>query len=149
MPSIKDPRALSNLEDRLMALRPDTTRRWGTLSPGEVLCHLHDSVASVLARPGGSRSQTRPIRKWVALRSGLPWPHHASTLPHTDPRRDGTRPTDFERDRENAINSLRILATAAPSPLPSSHRVFGNMTPEDWSRWAFRHTDHHLRQFGL
>jgi hypothetical protein len=26
---------------------------------------------------------------------------------------------------------------------------FGAMIPRDWQRWGYRHTDHHLRQFGL
>jgi hypothetical protein len=26
---------------------------------------------------------------------------------------------------------------------------FGAMLPKDWQRWGYRHTDHHLRQFGL
>jgi hypothetical protein len=33
--------------------------------------------------------------------------------------------------------------------LPAGHGRFGTMTTRDWHRWAYRHTDHHLRQFGL
>ena len=27
--------------------------------------------------------------------------------------------------------------------------IFGTMTVADWQRWAWKHTDHHLRQFGV
>ncbi len=29
------------------------------------------------------------------------------------------------------------------------HPVFGLMTRAQWGRWAYRHMDHHLRQFGV
>jgi hypothetical protein len=38
---------------------------------------------------------------------------------------------------------------APPTALPANHAVFGAMTATDWYRWAYRHTDHHLRQFGV
>lgn len=140
---------LGRIENRLRALRPDSVRRWGSLSPAEMLCHLGDAAASVLARPGGESAPQRPLRKWVALRSPLPWPRGARTPPHIDPHVGGTRPGDFEQDRRRAIDGLRAIATATPGALPKAHGLFGAMSANDWRRWACRHTDHHLRQFGL
>ena len=147
--TIADPVALRSLERRLQALKPDTARRWGTLTPGEMLCHLGDAVASVLSRPGGEPGRERRLVKWLALRSPFPWPRGAQTLPHVDPRRGGTKPTAFGSDRRRAIRGLRVLAETPPAALPAAHGRFGAMRPEDWGYWAYRHTDHHLRQFGL
>lgn len=149
MPFVTNPQVLAKLRERLRTLRPNTPARWGMLSAGEMVCHLHDAATSVLARAGGEIGPGRPLLKWVALRSGLPWPKGAPTPAHVDPRRDGTRPGDFVHDRERAIASLEALAAAAPDALPNSHAVFGRMTPEDWWHWGYRHTHHHLRQFGL
>jgi hypothetical protein len=33
--------------------------------------------------------------------------------------------------------------------MEAAHGVFGRMTLEDWQRWAYKHADHHLRQFGV
>ena len=33
--------------------------------------------------------------------------------------------------------------------LEPAHGFFGIMSLADWHRWAYKHTDHHLRQFGL
>jgi len=147
--SVADPAALARLEARLRALRPDAVRRWGTMEPGEMLCHLGDASASVLGRPGGTAGPRRPLLRWLALATPLPWPRGRPTLAKVDPRRDGTRPTDFEADRRRAIEGLRAVAAAAPEALPAGHFVFGAMRAVDWWRWAYRHTDHHLRQFGL
>lgn len=149
MPSVSDPAVLSRLESRLKSLRADTPRRWGSLSPAEVLCHLGDATESVLARPGGDAGPHRRLRRWVALRSPLPWPRGARTPDRVNPRVAGTRPTDFETDKARAVAGLRRLAAADPGELPAGHALFGAMRAEDWRRWAWRHTDHHLRQFGL
>jgi hypothetical protein len=146
---IADPRVLEGLVRRLEALTPSTPRRWGTLTAHEMLCHLADASASVLGRPGGAAAPNRRWRKWLALYTALPWPHDIKTPASVDPRRGGSRPGVFQQDRERAIAGLRALAAAPPTALPGSHGHFGGMKPRDWQRWGYRHTDHHLRQFGL
>jgi hypothetical protein len=149
MGCVADPESLQGLETRLMGLRPDSQWRWGSLTPAEVLCHLGDACASVLSRPGGAPGPRRALRKWIALRSPLPWPRGARTPDGVNPRAGGTRPTDFESDRRRAIEGLRAVADASAEALPAAHFLFGAMSAEDWKLWAHRHTDHHLRQFGL
>ena len=152
-PTIADAETLDSLVERLRRLRPDTQRRWGTLTPGEMLCHLgdaHESVLGIRIPPGPPAAAVRrPILKWIALYSPVPWPKGAKTRPGVNPRIDGTRPGDFEKDRERAIGGLKGLAIAAPSTFPAFHFLFGQMAPQDWHRWAYRHVTHHLRQFGL
>lgn len=46
------------------------------------------------------------------------------------------------------FEALGPLAAPAEA-LPSAHFMFGVMTMADWRSWAYRHTGHHLRQFGL
>lgn len=148
MSSVADPATLARLVARLEALRPDAARRWGTLSAHEMLCHLGDAAASVLGRPGGPPGPRRPLLRWFALQAPFPWPRGARTLPRIDPKRGGSKPGDFDADRRRAIDGLRGVAAAAPDALPSAHFLFGAMSAADWHRWAYRHTDHHLRQFG-
>jgi len=153
MKTIAAPGVLAALLGRLGALRPDTPRLWGTLTPGEMLSHLADSSASVLGRrraAGPSApAASRPFRKWVGLYTALPWPKGLMTSPSVDPRADGTRPGEFEEDRGRVIAGLEDLAAAPAAALSPAHSHFGTMSRRDWHRWAYRHVDHHLRQFGL
>jgi len=157
MRSISDPEALESLIARLNALRPDMPRVWGTLSAGEMLCHLGDATESVMNRGAAEARQMpaasyrrRPFLKWVALRSSVPWPRgQLETSPNVDPHAAGTRPTDFETDRRRAIRGLQEFAAAPADALVRSHGAFGPMSKADWNRWAYRHTDHHLRQFAV
>lgn len=149
MKSIARARDLEVLIGRLRKLEPAAQRRWGTLTPAEVLCHVGDASSSILARPDGPPTRSRPLCKLIALYAPMRWPQGISTPAEADPRRSGSRPGEFERDRGRAIAGLRALAQASASALASSHRHFGSMSKRDWKRWAYRHTDHHLRQFGL
>ncbi|HSM16005.1 MAG TPA: hypothetical protein VK845_03270 [Gemmatimonadales bacterium] len=58
MKSIADPTALEQLIERLNALESDTPRKCGTLTAGEMLCHLGDATSSVLKR--GATEGTDP-----------------------------------------------------------------------------------------
>jgi hypothetical protein len=149
MKTVADAAVLEALIERLTALQPTAARRWGTLSPAEMLCHLGDATASVLTRRDSQPPPHRRFRKWFALYSSIPWPHGVRTPRSVDPHRDGTRPAAFESDRSRAITGLRDVAAASPETLPMGHGVFGRMTLRDWHRWAYLHTDHHLRQFGI
>jgi hypothetical protein len=150
--TVADPAVLRSLTERLTALKPDSARRWGTLTPHEMLCHLGDAAEMVLRirprrRPVALRH--RPILKWIALWSLLRWPHGWQTNAQHDPRVAGTRPSEFAADRRRVLDAMRRLAMADPGATELAHGLFGTMTVRDWQRWAYKHTDHHLRQFGL
>ena len=72
MKTVSDPAKLEQLVARLNALAPDTPRRWGTLTVGEMLCHLADATASVMDPASSEVDRQRPIIKWIALSSPLP-----------------------------------------------------------------------------
>ena len=136
-------------------LAPDSAARWGTMTCAEMLSHMGDSQDSALKirvdpnRTVASGPLARFV-KWFALSSPFPWPKGKIKGPQwSDPRRGGSKPAEFDRDRERVIRGLRALADAAPDALAAGHPVFGAMSLGDYHVWAYRHLDHHLRQFGL
>jgi hypothetical protein len=58
----------------------------------------------------------------------------------------GTPPAEFAADRATLLLTLDEF-THASGPW-SPHPIFGPMSTAEWMRWAYLHTDHHLRQFG-
>ena len=153
MSSIADGAVLAGLIERVARLTPDGQRRWGTMSAGECLAHLGDSSDNVLGRrdfPPDPVPRGAALMKWIALYSPLPWPKGRIVGPaRSDPRRDGNKPGEFEQDRNRVIEGLRALAAAREDAVMRMHPNFGSMKLKDWHRWAFRHVDHHMRQFGL
>ena len=152
MKTVDDPHVRQSLVERLRQLTPESARRWGTLTPHEMLCHLGDATEMVLLiRPRDQpvRIRLKPMIKLLGLWSPLRWPRGWRTNPEHDPRDRGTRPTAFDADMNRAIAALEGLASADPDAIELAHGTFGVMSLADWQRWAYKHTDHHLRQFGL
>lgn len=149
MKTVADPVVVRELIERLRSLQADTPRRWGTLTVHEMLCHLGDATDMVLGirpRRQAIPARRRPFVKLLGLWSPVPWPHGMRTNPMHDPRAEGTRPSESTKDLARAIGGIEGIAVAAPGRLEPAHGLFGAMSLRDWQRWAFRHTDYHLRQ---
>lgn len=150
--TIADPIVLEELKRRLQRLSADTPRRWGTLSAHAMLCHLGDAgdmALRIRPRRNAVPHRRRPVLKALALWSPVRWPRGWRTHSDLDPSRGGTTPGDFAADRVRVIAGLERLAESQAGTLEPAHGIFGLMTVSDWQRWAFKHVDHHLRQFGL
>ena len=152
MKTVADAAVARSLVVRLTALSPDSQRRWGTLSAHEMLCHLGDATDMVLGirpRKHPVLLRRRRIVKLIGLWAPFRWPHGWKTNPQHDPRADGTRPSEFERDLKRAIAGIEGIAAADHKTLEPAHGFFGTMSLIDWQRWTYKHSDHHLRQFGV
>jgi len=135
---------------RLGRVQPASTRQGGTMTPHEMLCHLGDSFSAVLGERTASPNDTwfsRTVVKWIALHTSLTWPQGVPTRPEVNPKENGTRPVEFERDRARVLELMRSFVR--PAAQRAHHPTFGALTRDEWMRWGYAHVDHHLRQFGL
>ena len=147
--SLRDPANVDELVQRLEKLAPDSQRRWGTMTAHQMVCHLSDSFLTVLGeRPASSKETwaSRTIVKYIALHTKLPWPHGVQTMPEVDQKIGGTKPVEFERDRQKTLDLLRRFVL--PETRQWRHPAFGAMSRDEWMLWGYGHVDHHLRQFG-
>jgi hypothetical protein len=118
----------------------------------QALCHLSDSFLLVMGEKNTTRRPVPVLGKLVrrlALDVPLRWPKGYGTVPELDQLIGGTRPTEFERDRQTLRNLFeRFLASPRDFQF-APHPFFGEMSEADWLRWGYLHMDHHLRQFGV
>ena len=144
--------AKASIEARLRGLRPDSARRWGRMTPHQAVCHMSDAFRMALnERPAASvTSAFSPVIKFIALRLPLPWPRgRIQTVPEAEQGRGGTPPREFEQDKGELMTLMSRFCEVAPGERCTTHPIFGPMSTDLWGRWAYRHMDHHLRQFGL
>lgn len=152
MPSAFDPRSVAELHRRLDGFRPDAERRWGRMTAHGAICHMADTFRMALGeRPIRDKSTPflRTVGRWIGLHTPLPWPKGFRAPHEVDQERGGTPPAVWERDLAELHAALDRFA-ADPDRLDGAvHAVFGPLSSREWGIWGYRHTDHHLRQFGL
>jgi Protein of unknown function (DUF1569) len=136
---------------RLRQLTPASTRQWGHMTAHQMVCHLIDSFRMMsgektVSAKTGMLQQT--FVKWMALYAPVPWPPDIQTRPEIDQMIMGTSPGTFEGDMAILVSMIEALPTNQTAGDRPEHPIFGRMSHAAWLRWAYLHTDHHLRQFG-
>jgi hypothetical protein len=133
---------------RLERLTPNTPRRWGRMTPHQMVCHMTDGYRM----SAGERTPTpidnvitRSIVRMVALHTPLTWPKGVKTVPEADQEQGGTKPATWNRDLAELLERIQAFRSVEGG----RHPIFGPLTKREWDVWGFRHADHHLRQFGL
>lgn len=148
--TLADPAARRSIEQRLAALAPSARRRWGKMSAHPMLCHLTDSYRGVIGEKRVSMAWLPLPRRLIKFSMlYLPWPRNAPTRPEMKqgPGGGGTAPVDFESDRASLLAAMARFC-AAPDSLRGPPPIAGKLSREEWLRWGYLHSDHHLRQFG-
>ena len=152
MKTFKDPICEREIRTRLENLRPDAARRWGVMTAGQMICHLNDAFLGVMGkRPMAIPKGFSPwqLSKPFALYVPMKWPKGVPTRYEFDQRRGGTPPSDFPADMTRLVAAINAFLEQPRSFQFQPHPLFGVMSEWEWMRWAYLHTDHHLRQFGV
>ena len=138
--------------DRIGRLSADSQRRWGRMTPHQMICHLSDSFKCRFGEKKTAQVDnllTRTVVKWVALYAPIPWMHGFKTMPEMDQEIGGTPPDDFDRDRRQLVELIERFIAPPKGAVFHPHPAFGDMSAAEWMRWGYLHCDHHLRQFGV
>ena len=140
------PGVKASLRRRLEALRPDSQRQWGTMSVGQMLWHVSETMEAALGRSTLGPQKVplpRPVLKFIVI--NLPWPKGAPTL---EPWKAGEDKYDFAAEHSRCLRLLDELAMKPiDEPWPDSPSL-GRMSGRDASRLMAKHLNHHLKQFG-
>lgn len=149
MRTLTAPGILDQTLARIASLQPGDAARWGRMNANQMLCHLADSAKVALGEtfvPPGKLGLPPGIFKWLALDVPLRWSKNFPTMPQIDQFKNGAPPVAFTSDQQTLIALTTRLTQANLEG--NKHPYFGPMSQKDWMRWAWLHTDHHLRQFG-
>ena len=147
MKSIWQEQARQELNDRVGALAWDRPAAWGRFTAPKMVCHLADSLKMAMGdlKVAPKRLPIRypPLKQLIIY--VLPFPKGAQTAPELLVRAPG----DFAADCAELDRRLDDLVRSGPSGLCRQHPAFGTMTGRSWGVLIYRHTDHHLKQFGV
>ena len=147
MKSLWQAPARDELVQRLERLTPDARPAWGRLAAPQMVAHVADALRMAFGDlPTASKGlpvRYTPLKQLIIY--WIPFPRNAPTAPELIARAPG--------DWEAEVRACRTLverfgtepATRQQWP---EHPAFGALTRHQWGVLAYRHTDHHLRQFG-
>jgi Protein of unknown function (DUF1569) len=152
MTTMADAGVRQSVLERLARLQADSHAIWGRMTAPQMICHLNDSFLACLGEKEVSLATgfiQRTFMKWFALNVPLSWPKGVPTRPEVEQGVGGACPIDFLSDRAGLVNTITRFCAPDPELGRHPHPIFGLMSKAEWMRWAYLHTDHHLRQFGL
>ncbi len=154
MPDLFDSEVAGKLIARIDALTPDSTPLWGKMNVGQMLAHCSVPFQTVYdpeyikAHPRPNKLVRMLMRLFVKgiVTGPKPYKRNMRTAPEfiiSDDR-------DFAAEQTQLREFVRRAQQegAAAFEGRESHS-FGPLTAGEWSTLFYKHTDHHLTQFGV
>ncbi|WP_316785748.1 DUF1569 domain-containing protein [Pedobacter frigiditerrae] len=147
MKSLFNPQERQEIIDRIASLSEDSEREWGKMSASQMLVHAQAPIKVGIGELKLSSSLIflilgpiikKKIMKEEPFEKNLPT--HKSFIVSYDP--------NLEAEKQNLINLINKF-DAQKDNLAIKHPIFGKMSTQQWDVLLWKHTDHHLRQFGV
>lgn len=135
------------IQRRLGAVTPTTTARWGRMNANTMFTHLRLSALMALGElPVACKSprilQAFPLKHLIL--HAVPFPKNAPTATELLPPQAET----VETIRPELVALLERMAAGPREGRGPFHPLFGQLTFREWGVATYKHSDHHLRQFG-
>jgi hypothetical protein len=148
MATFWDPAIRDEMCRRIDQLTPETTARWGKFSAAQMVAHLNDALrmatGELAVAPKKLPIRYFPLKQLILY--VLPFPKGAPTAPELL-----ARCADADLKAEQ-VEFTKLAARAAERSRADhwpDHPAFGPLTYEGWGKLVCKHTEHHLKQFGL
>lgn len=134
---------------RIEKLTPESKALWGKMNVSQMLAH---SAIAAQWPIGNSKAKNSPLQfigqflKKSIIHSEKPFRKNSPTAPEikiVDQK-------DFNQEKTNLIDAInKLYMGGEKGAIAPKHAFFGKMTPAEWGILNYKHTDHHLQQFGV
>ncbi|MFL5787991.1 MAG: DUF1569 domain-containing protein [Flavisolibacter sp.] len=146
MNSIFEKSSYENIIDRLGKLTRNSTPLWGKMNVSQMLHHLNLTVEAPL---GKIQTKGKPNFFMKMFKNILynDKPFGKGSPTPKDFKISGNY--DFETEKAKYLSNLHEVYIGGKNRNYSPHIFFGKLTSDQWGMHIYKHTDHHLKQFGL
>jgi hypothetical protein len=145
MPTLLSESDRAQIITRLRRVTPDRVPHWGTLTAPRMLCHVTDQLRVATGAISGRHRDSllrRTVLKWLVVNTSMRAPPGKV---QTVPEMLSTAPTSWDTDLATCV---RLIGEVGLGKTNGRHPAFGTLSAREWGRIAWKHFDHHLRQFG-
>lgn len=143
-----DPAVRASFSDRVQRITAATRPAWGKFHAAAMVAHLNDSyrmaIGELTVKSKNLPLRYTPIKQLVIY--VLPFPKGAPTAPELLARCDHASLAD---EQQSMMTILDRLASVKPGDPLQAHPAFGVLSHGAYGVLMARHTDHHLKQFGV
>ena len=142
-----DPAVKQEIINRINKLTPQSQRQWGKMDVAQMLAHLQLPIQVAY---GTHMVQANWLMKLIlslfkkTMYNEKPW---KKGLPTDKSFIMTGKAKDFEKEKKHLIDLIEQFNEN--KIVNERHPVFGKFTKEQCSMSAWKHLDHHLRQFGV
>ena len=138
----------AEIDRRLRLLSASSTARWGSMDVVGMLQHLRLAARMTLGDlsvPSANKRvfQMFPLKHLILY--VFPFPKGAPTAPELKP----VDAVSFEEERAAVLELLQRIGKGHREGVGPAHPLFGPLTWREWGVATYKHTDHHLKQFGV
>lgn len=140
---------LPTFRSRINAIQPEATPLWGTMNSASMFQHLRfytESSLGIRTMKDKSNALSRfLLKRWFRSTVGM-----GKGMPTLDIMRPSD-PADAEEERGKLLDVLEKFVEAreeTPERIEINEMI-GPIPLSEWSVYAGKHMDHHLRQFGV
>ena len=144
--SLYDQQARAAMVRRIQALHAGSPRKWGKMTPAQMLAHCRVGFEVALGERKLKRAWLGLLVGWFAKRVALgdkPLPKNLPTGPEFLIR----SPRALEVERHALLEVLERFGAQPAQIGQYPHPFFGALTAHEHDRLQWRHLDHHLSQF--
>lgn len=147
MKSLWNPQSHDEVVHRVSRLLPDRPPVWGRMTCPQMVVHITDAFGMYCGdlKVGFKRTPIQYFPLKHAFLYLLPMPKNVPTARELKLRVPGEWDAEIARLRD-AIARFGDRRSSIDWPL---HPIFGRMSARAYGVLAYKHTDHHLRQFGV
>ena len=146
--TIWDNAVRSSIAERAMRISADAKPAWGKFNASGMMAHINDSLRMALGDlPVQSKNlplRYKPIRTLFIYY--LPMPKGAPTAPELIARCPNAV---LEDEKKTFAQLIDRCAAVTPATRLAEHPAFGDLSYDEYGVLIAKHTDHHLRQFGV
>lgn len=147
MKTIFDNDTRAQLIDRIGNINENSTAQWGRMTVYQMLKHCRLWEEMVLGKTIYKQSFMGKLFGKMALKGMLKDDSHIKKNMPTVPGFKITGAGDVEVEKAKWISLIKEQENFSNHNFV--HPFFGKMTQEQIGYFAYKHTDHHLRQFGV
>ncbi|WP_160136485.1 DUF1569 domain-containing protein [Chryseobacterium sp. c4a] len=123
--------------------------QWGIMTASEMLLHCNSCNQQILEESRGN--ERTKIKQYLLRILALYLAPNFKKNIQSESRHNTKGKTNdlyFEKYRNEFIRLIHEFPVNT-HPLTLSHPAFGNISTHEWGIAAYKHMDHHLRQFGV